>query len=206
MLNDWNWRTSITDTLIPMRTSATTRRISYERKSYSRYSGSRYAWDGKNEESSRITCWQILQTEVERKSWNHTETDITSMRVARKNELFEWLWSIPRSRVESCRKIFKRSQSTSRDSKSALYAKLRQTLATWHTESFWITGKRFLQIHVWTLESSQTPYRGIHPFATPPSATGEVPVLISTKALVAREEERIGNTIPMPTFASRPST
>ena len=31
-------------------------------------------------------------------------------------------------------------------------------------------------------------------------------MLISTGALVTREEERIGNTIPMPTFASRPST
>ena len=55
------------------------------------------------------------------------------------------------------------------------------------------------------LESSQTPYRGIHQCATP-RATGEVPVLISTGAPVAREEERIGNTGPMPTFASRPST
>ena len=38
-----------------------------------------------------------------------------------------------------------------------------------------------------TLESSQTPHRGIHQFATP-RATAEVPVLISTGALVAREE------------------
>ena len=29
---------------------------------------------------------------------------------------------------------------------------------------------------------------------------------ICTGALVARDEERIGSTIPMPTFASRPST
>ena len=56
-----------------------------------------------------------------------------------------------------------------------------------------------------TLESSQTPGRGIHQFATP-CATGEVPVLISTGAPGAREGERIGNTIPMPTFACRPST
>ena len=56
-----------------------------------------------------------------------------------------------------------------------------------------------------TLESSQIPCRGIHQFATP-SAAGEVPVHTSTGALVAREEERIGSTIPMPTFATRPST
>ena len=56
-----------------------------------------------------------------------------------------------------------------------------------------------------TLESSQIPDRGIHQFATL-SAIGEVPVLIRSGAPGAREEERIGNTIPMPTFASRPST
>ena len=56
-----------------------------------------------------------------------------------------------------------------------------------------------------TLESSQIPYQGSHSFMTP-NAAGEVPVHISTGALVAREEERIGGTIPMPTFASRSST
>ena len=49
-----------------------------------------------------------------------------------------------------------------------------------------------------TLESSQISFRGIHPFATP-SAAGEVPVHISTGAHVAREEERLGSTIAMPT-------
>ena len=39
-----------------------------------------------------------------------------------------------------------------------------------------------------------------------PSATGQAPVLISTGRLVAKEEERIGSTIPMPTFARRLST
>ena len=56
-----------------------------------------------------------------------------------------------------------------------------------------------------TLESSQTPYRGIHQFATSSAADG-APAFISTKRLVAREEERIGNAIPMPTFARRPPT
>ena len=56
-----------------------------------------------------------------------------------------------------------------------------------------------------TLESSQIPYRGIHPFVSP-NAAGQVLVLISTGAPVAREEERIGSTIPMPTIARRPPT
>ena len=54
-------------------------------------------------------------------------------------------------------------------------------------------------------ETSQTPYRGIL-HSTTPSTTGEIPVRICTGAPVAGDEERIGSTIPMPTFASRPST
>ena len=56
-----------------------------------------------------------------------------------------------------------------------------------------------------TLESLQTPYRGIHPFMTH-NAAGEAPALVSTGALVARGEERFGNTIPMPMSACEPST
>ena len=39
--------------------------------------------------------------------------------------------------------MFTRSQSTSKDSKFAIHAGLRQTLATWNMESTWTTGKRF---------------------------------------------------------------
>ena len=39
-----------------------------------------------------------------------------------------------------------------------------------------------------------------------PNAAGEAPALISTGKLVEREDERIGSTIPMPTFARRPPT
>ena len=56
-----------------------------------------------------------------------------------------------------------------------------------------------------TLKSLQRTYRGIHPFMTP-NAAGQVPALISTGKPVAREDERIGSTIPMPTFARRPPT
>ena len=117
---------------------------------------------GGNEESSRITGWRILFTEVERKSWNHTEAHFTSTRVARKNELFEWLWRIPRSRVELEWTSFTRSQSTSRDSKSALYAMLSATNACHLTHGIYLDfRKTFFANPRSTLESSQTPYRGI---------------------------------------------
>ena len=56
-----------------------------------------------------------------------------------------------------------------------------------------------------TLESFSMPYQRIHPFMTP-NAAGEAPALISTGNTVAREDETIGSTIPMPTFARRPPT
>ena len=56
-----------------------------------------------------------------------------------------------------------------------------------------------------TLESLQILYQGIHQFAIP-SVAGEAPALISKGKPVAREDERKGSTIPMPTFARRPPT
>ena len=53
--------------------------------------------------------------------------------------------------------------------------------------------------------SSQTPCQGMFHF-TNLSATVAIPVQVSTGRLVARCEERIGSTTPMPTFARRPST
>ena len=54
------------------------------------------------------------------------------------------------------------------------------------------------------LESLQIPYQGTHPFMTS-SAAGQALALISTGRPVAREDERIGSTIPMPIFARRPT-
>ena len=54
-------------------------------------------------------------------------------------------------------------------------------------------------------DASQTPHEGILHSAAP-RATGKVPVHGSTGTLVARDEERLGSTIPMPMFAGRPST
>ena len=76
-------------------------------------------------------------------------------------------------------------------------------LDTWNL--FWDTGKRFLAIHV----SCSIHYRCfIKEFFTQriKGATGGIPVQRSTWGLVARGEEQIGSTIPMPMFAGRPST
>ena len=56
-----------------------------------------------------------------------------------------------------------------------------------------------------TLGSLQIPCQGTHPFMTS-TAAGEAPALISTGRPVAKEDERKGSTIPMPTFARMPTT
>ena len=60
-------------------------------------------------------------------------------------------------------------------------------------ESIWVARNVFANPRS-TCELSQTLCGRIYQFATP-SAAGEVPVLISTGALVTREEEQIGNNI-----------
>ena len=54
-------------------------------------------------------------------------------------------------------------------------------------------------------DSSQTPCQGIL-HSTTSSATGAIPVQVSTERPVARGEERIGSTTTMPMSARRPST
>ena len=56
-----------------------------------------------------------------------------------------------------------------------------------------------------TFDSLQNYYQGIH-HSTTPGAAGAVPVHVGTGAPVARDEDRIRGTIPMLTFARRPST
>ena len=55
---------------VSTRASKTTRRMNYNGKSSSKNSDKKYPWDGKKEESSRITSWRILSTKIERRSWN----------------------------------------------------------------------------------------------------------------------------------------
>ena len=67
------------------------------------------------------------------------------------------------------------------------------------------TGKTFFGNPRPMFDSSQTLYQGIL-HSTNLKATGAVPVQGSTGRLVARGEERIGNTTTMPMSARRPST
>ena len=56
-----------------------------------------------------------------------------------KNELYEWFWRFPWSRVKLQWTIFT-FQSTSKDSKSAIFTELRQTFATWNMDFILVQG------------------------------------------------------------------
>ena len=89
------------------------------------------------------------------------------------------------------------SQPAIPSSRSMLSRDKRSPLDTWDTSGSQAT---FFGNQVSTFDSSQNHHQGIHHRTTPrgtESASGR---------LVARDEERIKGTIPMPTFARRPST
>ena len=81
-------------------------------------------------------------------------------------------------------------------SRSMLSREKRLPLDTWNTSGPQenVFGNQFS-----TFDSSRNHYQGIH-HSTTPGATGSVPVRIGTWTPVARDQDRIGGTNPMPTF------
>ena len=65
--------------------------------------------------------------------------------------------------------------------------------------------KTFFGSQFSTVDSSRNHYQRIHHSVTE-GDTGSVPVLIGTRTPVARDEDLNRSTIPMSTFATRPST
>ena len=87
-------------------------------------------------------------------------------------------------------------------SRSMLSRDKRLPLDTWNTSG--------LQENVFgnqlsTFNSSRNHPQGIHPCATP-RETGSVPQAIGAGTFFTRDDKQSGGTIPMPTFARRPST
>ena len=68
-----------------------------------------------------------------------------------------------------------------------------------------ITGKLFFGNQIPTFDSSQNHHQGIH-YCTVPRETGSVPQAEGTGTSFARDDKQNRGTIPMPTFARRPST
>ena len=122
-----------------------------------------------------------------------------------KNEFCEWFRWFSRCGIELQWKIFSSSQFNQQSfqvlvlcwaAKSACH--LIHGICLDHRKTFFGSPRPMFG-------SSQTLYEGIL-HSTTPSATGAVPVQVSTGQLVARGEERTGSTTTMPMSERRPST
>ena len=103
VLQDWNYRTHNTDkNWISTRTKSSTRRIIIsEGRRFSEILRSEACTRWENEESSRTASWRLLNTKIERKSWDDTKSHFSVAGNARSDEFHEWFRKLSRSGIES---------------------------------------------------------------------------------------------------------
>ena len=88
-------------------------------------------------------------------------------------------------------------------SRSPLSRDKRLPLDTWNASG--LQEKTFLVINFLRLIHPRDHHQGIHPYA-PQRERGSVPQATGSRTLLARDDEQSRKTIPLPTFARRPST
>ena len=105
------------------------------------------------------------------------------------------------------RKIISRSQSAGSRSKSSIYVEPRPKPAIWYMEFVWDTVRNVFSnpCPPAEIDSSPSPYQRIL-HSLNQSATSGNTVQKSTGRLVAKIEEKIRGTIPLPSFAREAST
>ena len=171
--------------------------MSHERKCSSRNSNSKHARDGRNEERQKLResheTIQRLTSQVQelQERMNHLNVSGESHEVdSNDSGNFSHVPSQP-TRIPSLRSLLSCDK--------CLQPELWNPSGLQENVFFFFANPRS------TLESLQIPYQGTHSFMTS-CAADQAPALISTGRLVAREDERIGSTIPMPIFARTPPT
>ena len=153
MLNDWNWRTPITNdvptnaSLVSTHVATQTKRRALKEKALREIRSMHEMGEIKRAHEFLVDKFSVQKLRESHETIQRLTSRVQDLQ-ERMDDLLEWLWIISRNRVDLQWTNITRSQSTSKDSKSTFHAKLRQTLATWHMESFWTTGKRFLAVHV----------------------------------------------------------
>ena len=209
MLKDWNYMTPITDIL--KRTISPTRRIIYEGESASRNSDTKCA---------RRLCPKIYTRWERAQELRVDEFSVQKLRES--HDTIQRLTSKMQEMQEQMNSVNDSGEFQEMESNHSgkiSYVPSQQAVIL-SPRSMLSREKKRLPLDTWNLsesqgnvfghprpmfDSSQTPYRGfLH--STTPSATGAVPVQVSTGTLVARGEERIGSTTAMPMSERRPST
>ena len=117
---------------------------------------------------------------------------------------YEWFRWSSRSRNKSQWDVVLRFQSTCNDFKFWFHAEPRQTLASWHMEYIWITGKRFWFSIFYISFIPQSSSRNLLLYNTKRN------MISSTsnrdRDFFTGDEKQNRRTIPIPTFAKRPPT
>ena len=187
-----------------MRTSSSTRRIISKGKGSPRYSNPKHARNGEMKRAQELRVDEVSVQIYTRKSWDNTKAHFSVAGNARTDEFHKWFGRISRSGIKLQWEIVLRFQCAYNDSKFSFHAEPRQTPASWHMEYIGFTGKRFwyLIFNVWFSPRSSS--RNFHHCA-PPRERGSVPQATGSGTLFANDKQS-RDTIPMPTFAGRPST
>ena len=198
MLKDWKTGRPSRIFWISKRRISTRRRIVHEGKSASRYSDTKYTRDGRNEERSRTTSRRILCSKIERNSWGDTEAHFTNTGNARTDEFYASFRWISRSGIESQweRLSYVSSQPAAiPSSRSMLSRDKRLPLDTWNTSG---SQENVFGNQCSTFDSSQNHHDEIHHQERQDQfhkQLGQGPL-----------SQEMKGTIPMPTFARKPST
>ena len=149
----------------------------------------------KKEQSSRITSWRILCTKIERRSWNKYRSSL------QKDD------KCKSKRILNYSDEFQEVESNYSGGLSYVSSQPAVPLDTWNTSG---QQENVLVIDFSTVDS-RNHYQGIHHFSTLGS-TGSTKYcttfcMLQAQGLIS-QDMKIKNrvTIPMPTFAGRPST
>ena len=205
MLSDWNWRTPILDMQNLEENKLVYKKNWDEGKLLRDIQNTKYSWIGCDEESSRTTSWRSLSAKIFSKN-HETIQRLTSQLQDMQEQMNSVNDSGEFQEVESNysgRLSYVSSQPAMMpSSRSMLNHDKRLPLDTWNTSGLQenVFGNQFS-----SFDSARDHPQEIHP-CPPQRERGSVPQATGSGTLFPRDDKQNRDTIPMPTFAGKPST
>ena len=150
--------------------------------------------------AQELRVGEVSVQKLKRKSWDDTKAHFSVARNARTDELYEWLRRISNY---SGRLSYVSSQPAMIPSSSSMLSLYKRLpLDTWNTSGLQgnVFGNQFS-----TFDSLRHHPQGIQSGA-PQRERESVPQATGLETLFARDDKQSRDTLPMPTFARRPST
>ena len=189
---------------ISTRTSSSTRRIIYEGKVLRDTQIRSMHEMGEMKRAQELRVDEVC-AKIDRKSWDNTKAHFPVAANARADEFHQWFGRISKSGIKSQWEIVLRFQSACNDSKVLVscWAATNACLLIHGIHRDY--RKTILVINSLRLIHTRDHPEGIHPCA-PQRARGSVQQATGSGTPFARDDKQSKDTIPMPTFARRPST